>query len=143
MITEVRVVVSLFTLYFVNSQIYLDNTNDGLDIESFDCVRLQSLEYCRRPQNPINLTRDNDTNTCTVAAGKVHRFSELRSKNISVDTLVQQWRSTFERIEEYSLFLKDPTEQDGSICQCLHQGSFGKNCEYQLPVGHTMEQTLQ
>ena len=32
---------------------------------------------------------------------------------------------------------------DRWICQCLHRGSFGKNCEYRLPVGDTFEETLQ
>ena len=60
------------------------------------------------------------------------RFSKRESKNITVDNLVQQWKSTLEQLEQYSIFLKDANEQtDGSICQCLRPGSFGKNDEYQ------------
>jgi hypothetical protein len=40
-------------------------------------------------------------------------------------------------------FLRGSSEQDGSICQCLQPGSFGKNCEYQLPRGQTFEETLK
>ncbi|CAF1372877.1 unnamed protein product, partial [Rotaria sordida] len=31
---------------------------------------------------------------------------------------------------------------DGYLCQCIQASSFGKNCEYQLPIGNTVEQTL-
>ena len=143
MIREMRSIVFLVTLSFANSQISLDDTNDGLDIQFYDCVRIQSLDYCRRPRGPINLTRDNDTQSCEYNAGTVHRFSELRSENITVDTLVQRWTFTLEQLEQYSLFLNDPNGTDGWICRCSHRESFGKHCEYRLPVGKTFEETLE
>ena len=39
-------------------------------------------------------------------------------------------------------FSEDRREKDGFICQCLYLASFGKNCEYQLPVGETLKETL-
>lgn len=70
----------------------------------------------------------------------MQRFSKLQSKNIIVNILLQEWKATR---EEDSIFSKDPSEsKDGSICPSLHPGSFGKNCDYQLPAGETIEQTL-
>ena len=136
MARQVCVVIFLFTLFVVKSQIYLDHTEDGLNIQFYDCSRIQSLDYCRRPEDSINLFRDNHVDQCQRNGGHLHRFSEIRSKNISLNTL--------EQLEQYSIFLKEPNEQkDGWICQCLQRGSFGKNCEYQLPVEETFEETLQ
>ena len=57
---------------------YLYNTNDGLDIEYYDCVRVQSsLFYCRRPRELINLNRDKNILSCIQNDGQLHRFSEL------------------------------------------------------------------
>jgi hypothetical protein len=143
MIGEMRLIAFLFNLFFVNSQIYLDDANDGLDIQVYDCVLLQSLDYCRRPKKLIDLTRDNDTDRCEQNGGQLHSFSELRSNNTSVDILVQRATFTLEQLEQYALCLKHSNGTDGSICQCSHRGSFGKNCEYQLPVGQTFEETLE
>ena len=133
----------LFSLLKVNSEIYLYNTNDALSTESYDCVLVQSsLFYCRRPSEPIDLSRDNHSTECQLNDGRLHRFSELRSKNISVSIVLHQWRSSLERVEDYSRYWRDPSQSDGSICECLVLGSFGKHCEYRLPVGKTFEETL-
>ena len=146
----VHIRVSLFPLLFcvftVKSSIYLSNTNDHLNVEFYDCVRVHSssLDYCRRPKDPQQLSRDNDTHSCYANGGKVHRFSELRSKNISIAAILHKWKSSVERLEEYSFYLRDSSSQsDESLCECLPRGSFGKNCEYQLPRGETFEETLQ
>ena len=138
----IKVSVLLIILGTVENRIYLNNTKDGLDIEQYDCVFAQSLFFCRRPKEPINLTRDENTLSCEQNDGQLHRFSELRSKNVTVRTILHQWKSTLERVEQYSLFLKDLDKRDGSICECRHPGAFGKNCEYQLTVGETFEETL-
>ena len=75
--------------------------------------------------------------------GELHWFSELQSKNISINTLQHQWTITLETVEEYSLYLKGFRLSDGHLCRCLHLGAFGKNCEYQLPDGETFEETLK
>ena len=132
----------LSNFHSANSGISLYGTNDALDIEFYDCLRLQSLDYCRRPRQPINLTRENDTDQCVQNGGQLHNFRELRSNNTGVAILIQRWTFTLEQLEQYSLFLKDLDGKDGSICQCLERGSFGMNCEYQLPVGQTFEEAL-
>ena len=57
-----RVIVLLISFIVARSQIYLHHTDDGFNIENDDCVIVQSsLSYCRRPSEPINLTRgEND-----------------------------------------------------------------------------------
>ena len=146
MIEQVRVsFFLLFCVLTVKSTIYLSHTNDGLEIEFYDCVRTvqPSLDYCRRPKEPIDLSRDNHTTECEQNGGQRHHFSELQSKNINISTILHQWRSSLERVEDYLRYRKDSSQLDGWICQCLHRGSFGKNCEYRLPVGDTFEETLQ
>ncbi|CAF1179138.1 unnamed protein product [Didymodactylos carnosus] len=144
MIVELLVSVFLFGLWRVNSELYLHNTNDVFDIESYDCLRVQSsLVYCLRPREPIDVTRDSDTNGCEQNGGRLHRFSELRTKNISLSTILHHWRSSLERVEDYSRYLRDSSQSDGFLCECFHQGSFGKNCEYRLPIGESVEETLE
>ena len=136
----------LFCVFTLTSSIYLSNTNDHRDVQFYDCVRLHSssLDYCRRPKEPTHLERDNHARECQNNAGQLHRFSELRSKNISMTTILHRWKSSVERVEDYQRYLRNSSSQsDGSLCECLHRGSFGKNCEYQLPVGQTFEETVQ
>ena len=132
----------IVTLISVENTIYLHETKDTLAVEHYDCVLIQSLFYCRRPQQPIDLSRNNDTISCHKNGGQLHRFSELMSKNISVSTILHQWRSSIERVEHYSLFRRDDLQWDGYLCQCTNPSSFGKNCEYRLPTGDTFDQTL-
>ena len=138
-------IVVLITLIVIRSQIYLHRTDDGPGIDQYDCVIVQpSLSYCRRPVVISQLSRgDNDTQLCVRNGGEIHLFSELRSKNITTNTLQHQWTTTLERVEEYALYLKDRRLADGHLCRCLYLGAFGKNCEYQLPVGQTFEETLK
>ena len=137
-------VVVTFLIIFVvmESKIYLYNTNDGLAIEYYDCVFVSPFFYCRRPREPTNLIRENDTLSCQRNGGQVHRFSELHSKNINISTVLHQWKSSIERVEQYSRYLNSFSESDGHLCQCIRQLSFGKNCEYRLPMGDTFQQTL-
>ena len=127
----------------MKGQTSLQHTNDGLEIDFYDCVLLRSLDSCRRSRHPINWIREKDAEECQLDGGQLHTFSELRSENITVSTLIEHWTFIFEQLEEYSPFLKDLNEKDGLICQCHQRGSFGKNCEYQLPVGQTFVDTLE
>ena len=138
-----RVSAFLFALCFVRSQIYLHNTNDGRSIEFYDCVLVQSLFYCRRPREPANLSRDNDTQSCELNRGKLHRFSEVfRATNINISIILHQWKSSLERVEQYARYVGNNSEPDGYLCQCLDPSSFGKSCEYLLPAGKTFQQSL-
>ena len=143
MLRLIIVTVLFISINLVENRIYLYNTNDALGIQHYDCVLAQSLLYCRRPKEPVNLTRDNDTQSCEQNGGQLHRFSELQVNNITVSTVLHQWRSTLELVEQYSCYLKGIHQLDGYICECLHPAAFGKNCEYQLPVNEKFDETLE
>ena len=138
-----RISLLLIILICVENQIYLQETNDGLSVEFFDCVLVQSLLYCRRPEEPFDLSRENDITLCHLNGGQLHRFSELHSKNISVSTVLHRWKSSLERVDQYARFRRGGVgEWDGYVCQCVDSSSFGKNCEYRLPMGKTFAETL-
>ena len=133
----------LVTLSCVENRIYLQETKDGLAVESYDCVLDHSLYYCRRPQQPIELIRDNDTTSCQHNGGKLWRFNQLQSNRVNVSTILHQWRSSIERVEQYSRFLRGDRGWNGYLCQCVNPSSFGKNCEYRLPMRKTFDQALE
>jgi hypothetical protein len=143
MILIVRVILVLIPLLSVENPIYLQETKDGLAVEYYHCVLVQSLAYCRRPQQPIELSRDNDTTLCQHNGGKLWRFNELQSNSVNVSTILIGWRSSIERVEQYSRFPRAERGRDGYLCQCVNASSFGKNCEYRLPMGNTFDQTLE
>ena len=137
------IILLLLSSFSIDSYIYLYHTEDGMAIEHYDCVLLQSLYYCRRPATPINLSRDNDSASCELNGGRLHRFSELRAKHINTTVILHHWKSSVERAEQYSRYLTHPIViHDGYLCQCNELSSFGKNCEYHLPFGDTFQQTL-
>ena len=121
----------------VENSIYLYHTHDGSEVEFFDCVYAESLWYCRRPTEPMHLTRDKDASDCEKNGAITHRFSDLRSNGISVSSILHEWQSSIERVEQYVRFLRDDSQTDGYLCQCTDNSSFGRNCEYQLPHGES------
>ncbi|CAF1561449.1 unnamed protein product [Adineta ricciae] len=142
MIFLIKVSIILFNVLYVNSSIYLHNTNDDIDVEAYDCVLLYSLFYCRRPTQPINLTRDNDKIACERNGGRLYRFSEIMLKNISISTILHQWKSSLERVEQYLHYLENSSEPDAYLCECYSSSTFGKNCEYELPIGKSFPEAL-
>ncbi|CAF3630795.1 unnamed protein product [Rotaria sp. Silwood1] len=50
-------------------------------------------------------------------------------------------------VEEYSRYIKQSIKFDNDdskyLCECSHSQSFGKHCEYFLPVGTTFDETIQ
>ena len=135
---------TLFLILWISVESELDpsDTEDGLQVEYYDCFLVQSLSYCRRPNQPIDLIRDNDTSSCQQNGGVLHQFSELQSNKTMISAILHQWKSGIERVEEYSRYLRNESAIDGFLCQCTETSSFGKNCEYHLPFGQTFEQTL-
>lgn len=122
--------------------VYIYNTDDGVAIEVFDCINHESLPYCRRPASPISLERTGEEPTC-YNNGTVHSFASLLTTRISIDTILTQWKSSIDHVEQYSRYVKYPMEPNGYLCECTHPQSFGKNCEYLLPMGETFDETLR
>jgi hypothetical protein len=62
--------------------------------------------------------------------------------------VLHQWSSTIEKAEEYSHYIKQRrTKQlminnEKYLCECTNPQSFGKHCEYLLPMGTTFQQTI-
>ena len=134
---------TLFAVFLaVEASIYLYHTHDGTGVELFDCLYAESLWYCRRPTEPVNLTRDEGASDCEQNNGAAHSFSDLRSNGTNVSTILHQWKSSIERVEQYARFLRGASQTDGYLCQCVHPFSFGKNCEYRLLYETTFQETI-
>ena len=95
----------LFLLTVVESRVDLYNTEDGESVEMFDCVYHANQFYCRRPTEPQALRRDQMTRQC-FHHGQSHRFIDLRIANIRIPTLLDEWKSSIERVDEYSSYLE-------------------------------------
>jgi hypothetical protein len=126
----------------VDNTVYLSHTHDAIEVDFFDCVYAESLWYCRRPTEPLNLTRDQDTSACEENGGVVHRFSDLRSNGTSASTILHEWKSTIEGVEQYARFRRNESQIDGYLCQCTNESLFGKNCEYRLPRGGSFQDVI-
>ena len=137
-----RIINSLLLFTSVQLHMYLYNTQDGLSIEFYDCVFIHSLLYCRRPIQPIDLLRDNDTTSCHTNGGKSHLLSQLRTAQENISTILHQWKSSLEQVERYLRYLNDPDQSDGYVCECVIERSFGKHCEYRLPFGANFDEVL-
>jgi hypothetical protein len=137
----ISAVVVLFILSFVDVTVYVYNTVDSSSVELYDCILHGSLFYCRLPTEPIPLNRSNDTEQC-YHNGTTHSFADLRKNNVSISTVLHQWKSSIEKVEQYSRYIRNQSTLDGYVCECIDPQSFGKNCEYLLPAGTTFSQTL-
>ena len=132
---------SLIILSFVEMKIYVCNTVDGSSVEFYDCISQNGLSYCRRPTEPMVLNRSNSITTC-YHNGSFHSFSELQQNNTNVSTVLHHWKSSIEKVEQYSRYMRNSNESDGYVCECRDSQTFGKNCEYRLPIGKTFAETL-
>ena len=135
----------LFLLTMVESRVDLYNTEDDQSLELFDCIYHANQFFCRRPTDPVALTRDQITWQCW-HQGQIRRFGDLQMANISATTILHEWKSSIEMVEEYSSYLEQPErsiDDDKSLCQCNLSQSFGKYCEYSLLHGETFAQSAQ
>ena len=135
----------LFILVSVGDQtVHLYHTEDGQSVEYYDCLYLDTYLYCRRPTEPELLTRDSNIEQ-SCHNGTQHSFRVMKLNNVSVSTVVYDWRSTLEIAGKYARYLQDFTqfenESNRYICQCHHRRSFGKTCEYLLPIGERFSDT--
>ena len=121
----------------VKLSIYLFNTEDSSAVDMFDCIHHEATRYCRRPMAPIDLKRNHRREEC-YHNGTMHTFRALRSNNISVSVILHQWGSSIEKVEEYARYMRQinqSTDDDkNTLCQCTNHRSFGKNCDYILPI---------
>jgi hypothetical protein len=143
---HIHLFVAFIVISIVENSIYLYNTEDSPAVEFFDCINHQNLFYCRRPTGPISLQRNKLSEQC-YHNGTLHSFSSLASNNITVSTVLHQWKSSVERAEQYSHYLRQQNksldDEKMYLCECVHPQSFGKICEYLLPIDNsTFDATL-
>ena len=134
----------LFILPLVEHSLYLYNTEDSSSTEFYDCIYANDLSYCRRPLHPASLSRDQLEMQCANNATS-HTFSTLMKGKANVAVILHEWKSSVEKLEEYLRYNKTAPSSGGSesfLCECTHPQSFGKHCEYLLPTGTTLEDTL-
>ena len=140
----IRAILFLLILPLVEDSLYLYNTDDSLSVEFYDCITDTNLPYCRRPSEPIALQRDQSIWHC-YHNGTSHSFTSLMLNNISVSTVLHEWNSSIEKAEEYSRYKKQRqsneiiSSDEKYLCECKHPQSFGKHCEYLLPMGTTFQ----
>jgi hypothetical protein len=103
----VKVIIFLLILPLGGPSVYLYNTEDSSAVEFYDCLSYNSLVYCRRPSQPITLERNHANREC-YHNGTLHSFTSLVQNNITVSTVLHEWKSSIEKIEEYSRYKNQP-----------------------------------
>jgi hypothetical protein len=138
------------TILFISSIqgfVYLYNTEDGTNVEAFDCVYHKEAQlsyivtpFCRREGRSIEINRQNQT--CALSS-EMHRFSDLRLRNISAREILD-WSSSIEVADQYAAFLNDNIHHiDGIMCECKIPSTFGKFCEYEMYGYSTIKENLE
>ena len=132
-------------VFVVEGSIYLFDTEDSASVEVYDCLYHELMWYCRRPSEPVRLQRDDEPHLCH-HQGVSHSFFSLWQKNVSVSEVFQNWRSSLDKAEEYEYYLKYGRKSNETsseyLCQCNHSASFGRHCEYLLPVSNDFDRTV-
>ena len=136
------IVLLVCILPIVDLTIYVYNSQDSPSVELYDCIPYEFTHYCRRPNGPIRLARNDNPKQC-YHGGRLHDFATLRMNNVTLSTILHGWRSTPEKVEDYALSRTYRNDNDQYLCECVNVQSFGKNCEYLLPAGYTLAQVVQ
>ena len=130
----------------VHASIYLYDSEDSTSVEVYDCLYHEPMPYCRRPSQPITLQRDNGTHLCH-HGGVSHSFFSLWQKNVSVNEVLHGWRSSLDKADDYGHYLvhrnsSHATTTGEFLCQCIDSASFGRHCQYRLPIDTTFDETV-
>ncbi|CAF1582207.1 unnamed protein product [Adineta ricciae] len=139
--TVISIILFLLILPCVDVTIYVYNTVDSNSVEFYDCILHDGLFYCRRPNEPMILNRSNDTMQC-YHNGTRHLLSKMYSDKIKISTVLHEWKSSIEMVEQYVRYMNNREKVDQYMCECITFQSFGKNCEYLLPIGRIFAETL-
>jgi hypothetical protein len=143
----IEAILLMTSLPLIEQTVYLLDSEDGSSVQFYDCIVQNDLPYCRRPTHMVNLVRDRELWACR-HNGTMHSFSVLEQHNISVSTILHEWKSSVEMAEEYAFYLRRKRQKifvngdEKFLCQCNHAQSFGKYCEYQLGMGTIFGKTL-
>ena len=138
---QIGIILVLIIVPIVENTVYIFNTKDTASAEFYDCIHHQDLLYCRRPEQSISLQRDDGVRQC-YHNGKLHSFTDLLSNNSGISTILHEWKSSIEKVEQYSRYMRQSAQSNNYLCECSYPPSFGKKCEYRLPQGITIDETL-
>ena len=127
--------------------IYLYDTEDSSSVEMYDCLDYQSIFYCRRLSDSTRLERDYRFSAHCYHRGQSHSFLSLWKSNHSIDEILHQWSSGLDKVEDYLYYQEhqdksDAERKDQYLCECINEQTFGKHCEYRLPIGSRFAQTV-
>ena len=128
----------------IDCSIYVYSTRENSSVQDYDCVDHQFTPYCRRPLQPVLLQQDDEFHRC-YHDGIHHSFRSLRSNKIEIHTVLQYWKSTIDKVDQYAHYVRQPInakEGDTELCECVNPQSFGKNCEYLLPFGTSLTDVI-
>jgi hypothetical protein len=104
--------VQIFDLFLLNyAYIQLYNTENALDIQSYDCIYYtnvtalnnETTPYCIRTNKSVLLNRLFSSNICE-NYGKAWSFRSLREMNVSQDEILT-WNSSIEMADRYAAYL--------------------------------------
>ena len=129
----------------------LYNTENGIDIQSYDCIYYTNIKaennettpYCIRKKENILLNRSfTKAQTCQ-NSGQEWDFKILKTMNITQDEILK-WNSSIEMADQYAAYLTNQNEElsNEKICNCS-ANTFGKFCEYTFFTENTFEKTIE
>ena len=108
--------------------IYVRNTlNLYVDRGFIDLHAWSLIPYCRRPTHSF----ESEENSCQ---GQLVSFTDLREQNRTTKDLFF-WHASIDILNAYEMFL-DNIGHDQVYCRCIHNTSFGTNCEYVIDDMH-------
>ncbi|CAF0992343.1 unnamed protein product [Adineta steineri] len=149
------------TLVTVQGIELIHDTDILLNAQYFDCLdytneftNTRAIKYCIQPKNITNYTKQinaDDQIQCE-NGGVAYSFSSLFKDDIDPSTVLSTFHSGIEQADRYGTYYYRRKENDSSalidddvyVCNCSSlKGVFGRYCEYELYVGHTLAETAR
>ncbi|CAF1157328.1 unnamed protein product [Didymodactylos carnosus] len=103
-----------------------------LTTENYDCFKVDSTFYCRRPTHiSTNVVLPEN---CTKNVDEIWTFSDLKENSITEHTLLK-WLIPVDIVQSYTQYIYY-SGSDGFICNCS-KGYFGSICQYKLSTAES------
>ena len=93
----------------IDCSIFMYNSDDSSLVQDYDCVDHQSTPYCRRPLQPMLLQHGGEVHRC-YHDGIHHSFRTLRSSKVAIHIVLQYWKSTIDKADQYAHYLRQPID---------------------------------
>ena len=143
------IIVWIQMISVVHASIYLYDSEDSASVEVYDCLYHESMLYCRRPSQPTTLQRRHqDTSMSSwrcftfLLLSLAEECQCVRSVAWMEIVHLTKQTTTNHYLATSSTSSNETTTTTGEfLCQCNNPTSFGRHCEYRLPVGTTFDET--